>query len=98
MTLMRPEAKVRALSRERTLTKHIIDASRAGEVVDEFLRQWKFELTDDIEGAILDFRLNRWVDALCRRLADNPDVEINKEPRGARAPGGPPAPVSRQLG
>jgi hypothetical protein len=67
------------------MAKHIIDASRAGEVLDEFLRQWKFELTDDIEGTILDFRLNRWVDALCRRLGDNPDVEINKEPRGARA-------------
>ncbi len=67
------------------MAKHIIDASRAGEVVDEFLRQWKHELTDGIAGTVLDFRLNREVDALCRRLVDNPDAKIGAEPRGVRA-------------
>jgi hypothetical protein len=75
----------RDLFRGRTLAKHIIDASRAGGVLDEFLRQWKFELTDDIAGTALEFRLNREVDALCRRLADNPDLEIKTQPRSVRA-------------
>jgi hypothetical protein len=53
--------------------------------VDEFLRQWKFELTDEVAGTVLDFKLNREVDALCRRLAGNPDVPIASEPNGVRA-------------
>lgn len=67
------------------MAKHVVDASRAGEVLDEFLRQWKFELTDDIAGTVLEFRLNREVDALCRRLADNPEVDVKTLPRGVRA-------------
>jgi len=65
--------------------KHVIDASRAGEVLDEFLRRWKFELTDEIAGTVLNFKLNREVDALCRRLADNPDLPIDKLTVATRA-------------
>jgi hypothetical protein len=60
------------------MVKHVIDASRAGEVLDEFLRKWKFKLTDEIAGTMLNFRLNREVDTLCRRVADNPDPPIDK--------------------
>ena len=67
------------------MAKHLVDASRAGEVLDEFLRQWKFELTDDIAGTVLNFRLNRDVDWLCQRVADNPDVPIDKQTAAMRA-------------
>jgi hypothetical protein len=68
------------------MVKHVIDASRAGEVLDEFLRRWKYELTDEIAGTVLNFRLNREVDALCRRVADNPDLPIDKVTAALRAP------------
>jgi hypothetical protein len=67
------------------MVKHVIDASRAGEVLDEFLRKWKFELTDDIAGTVLNFKLNREVDGLCRRLADNPGLPIDKVTAAMRA-------------
>ena len=66
------------------MAKHIIDASRAGEVLDEFLWRWNFELTDDIAGTVLEFLLNRNADALCRRLAEDPELGIKAVPRGVQ--------------
>jgi hypothetical protein len=84
LTVAQPGATV-VVNWESTMAKHIIDASRAGEVLDDFLRQWKFDLTDDIAGTVLEFKLNREVDALCRRLANNPEVDVKSLPGGVRA-------------
>ncbi|HZQ01088.1 MAG TPA: hypothetical protein VFB13_16210 [Reyranella sp.] len=62
-----------------------IDATRAGDAIFIYLRKWNPALTTDVRTTIMDFSLDEDVDALCLKVADDPEYPINKEPRALRA-------------
>lgn len=64
---------------------YVIDAQRAGEAVYEFIRRQKYELVQSVDGEVLDFAHNKLVDDLCRRIADDPKLKLEAEPRALRA-------------
>lgn len=65
--------------------KYVIEAGRAGAVLDEFVTKWKPELTAQVRGVVLDFKLNRHVDELCLKIAGDPEIKLSAEPRELRA-------------
>lgn len=64
---------------------YVIDGQRAGEALHGFVRRWKYELTQGVEGELLDFAKNKLADDLCRRVASNVDLPLDREPRPLRA-------------
>jgi|GEM_PF-3899808 len=64
---------------------YVIEAQRAGEAIDAFMRRRKHELVHAVDGQVLAFAHNKLVDDLCRRLADNIDLNLEAEPRALRA-------------
>lgn len=61
--------------------EYVIDATRAGDAIHRYVRKHASTLTTGVQGTILDFGLNKNVDELCRRIAEDPDLPIDREPR-----------------
>jgi len=64
---------------------YVVSANRAGDALLSYIRRWSFELNDEVKGKVLDLSINRDVDELCRRIATDPDLPIDKEPIALRA-------------
>lgn len=61
--------------------EYVIDATRAGDAIDRYVRKNRSAVTVNVQGSILDFGLSKQVDELCRRIADDPELPIASEPR-----------------
>lgn len=61
--------------------EYVIDATRAGDAIDRYVRKRRPEFTTNVQGTILDFSHNKMVDELCRRIADEPNLQLASEPR-----------------
>ena len=61
--------------------EYVIDATRAGDAIDRYVRKRRPAFTIDVQGIVLDFGLNRQVDDLCRRIAADPDLPVGSESR-----------------
>lgn len=65
--------------------EYAIDATRAGDTLSSYLRRHQVPLQDQVSGVVLDFKLNKAVDDLCRRIAGDIGHPIAAEERSLRA-------------